>query len=257
MLNQEMGNVAWDDVDDTSPEYEYGQCLFLYPVYTLICLAAAATVEMIPEMAFGSNRSSQTSTLFMALKICRPVILGIILVTSYSRTTSLLNGYSAPMKVLSYLPTARQGTGASPNDTIVCIGSEWHRFPSSFFLPSPSYKVQWIDDGFDGLLPMPFNASVGGTAAAPSYFNKLNKASAEQFVTNKDACDYLLELDLHRKELVLRGSNRTLWEVMVELPYLDNERSPVLQRAFFIPWSWQTSNTFGTYRLLRKKQAGA
>lgn len=67
-------------------------------------------------------------------------------------------------------------------DIIVCIGSEWHRFPSSFFLPSPAYKVQWLDDGFKGLLPIPFNSSIGGTAAAPSYFNKLNKASAEQYV---------------------------------------------------------------------------
>ncbi|KAI5078870.1 hypothetical protein GOP47_0006541 [Adiantum capillus-veneris] len=223
---------------------------FLYPVYTLICLAAAATIEMIPEMAFRGKRRSQDSTLFTALKIFRPVILGIILVISYSRTTSLLNGYSAPMKVLNYLPPATQ------NDTIVCIGSEWHRFPSSFFLPSPSYKVGWLDDGFNGLLPMPFNASIGGTAAAPPYFNKLNKASVEQFMTNEDACNYLLELDLHREGMQLRGSNRTLWEVIVELPFLDNERSPAIQRAFFFPWSWQSANKFGTYRLLKKKQAG-
>lgn len=230
---------------------------FLYPVYTLICLAAAATVEMIPDMALRGRRSSQDSTLYMALKICRPLILGIILVASYSRTTSLLNGYSAPMKVLSYLPSPTKGASALQKDTTVCIGSEWHRFPSSFFLPSPMHNVQWLDDGFKGLLPMPFNISVGGTAATPPYFNKFNKASVNQFITNEDACDFLVELDLHRKGVHLRGSNRTLWEVIVELPFLDNERSPAIQRAFFIPWSWQSSNSFGIYRLLRKKRVGA
>ena len=67
-------------------------------------------------------------------------------------------------------------------DVNVCIGSEWHRFPSSFFLPSPEYQVKWLDDGFRGLLPLPFNESIGGSAAAPFYFNKLNQASKVQFV---------------------------------------------------------------------------
>eukprot|EP00250_Pteridium_aquilinum_P012965 c2104_g1_i1 orf=506-2251(-) len=230
---------------------------FLYPVYTLICLAAAATVEMIPELVQGGKRSADDSTLLMVLKIFRPMIMGIILVTSYSRTTSLLNGYSAPLKVLSYLPPATQGSGAAHKDLNVCIGSEWHRFPSSFFLPSPAYKVQWLDDGFKGLLPMPFNSSIGGTATAPSYFNKLNKASVEQYVTDVDVCSFLVELDLHRENIQLRGSDRTLWEVIVELPFLDNERSPALHRAFFIPWSWQSSNAFGIYRLMRKKGVGS
>lgn len=228
---------------------------FLYPVYTLMCLAAAAMVEMLPELVSKDRRSSEDSTLFMALKVFRPLILGIILVTSYSRVTSLVNGYSAPLKVLTYLPSATQNMGAAHKDIIVCIGSEWHRFPSSFFLPSPAYKVQWLDDGFKGLLPIPFNSSIGGTAAAPSYFNKLNKASAEQYITDVDACNFLVELDLHCENMQLRGSNRDLWEVIVELPFLDNERSPALHRAFFIPWSWQSSNKFGSYRLLRKKGA--
>lgn len=227
---------------------------FLYPVYTLICVAAAATVEIIPEVVQKDRKGPGDSTLFMVLKFFRPLILGIILVISYSRTSSLLNGYSAPLKILSYLPSTPYVSGAAQKDVTVCIGSEWHRFPSSFFLPSPAYEVQWLDDGFKGLLPLPFNSSIGGTAAAPSYFNKLNQASAEQYMTDVGACSFLVELDLRRENIQLRGSNRTLWEVVVELPFLDNERSPVLHRAFFIPWAWQSSNTFGTYRLLRKQR---
>lgn len=64
----------------------------------------------------------------------------------------------------------------------MCIGSEWHRYPSSFFVPDFVSEVRWIDDGFRGLLPLPFNSTLGGTSAAPPYFNNKNKASDEQYV---------------------------------------------------------------------------
>jgi alpha-1,2-mannosyltransferase len=66
--------------------------------------------------------------------------------------------------------------------SILCVGSEWHRYPSSFFIPSYISEVRWIDDGFRGLLPFPFNETLGGTTAAPAYFNNKNKASEEQYV---------------------------------------------------------------------------
>lgn len=67
-------------------------------------------------------------------------------------------------------------------DAVVCVGSEWHRYPSSFFIPDYVGEVRWINDGFRGLLPFPFNTTLGGTSAAPSYFNDKNKASEEQYV---------------------------------------------------------------------------
>lgn len=41
----------------------------------------------------------------------------------------------------------------------VCIGSEWHRFPSAFFLPSDSYRLAFVDFGFDGMLPTEFDTA--------------------------------------------------------------------------------------------------
>lgn len=67
--------------------------------------------------------------------------------------------------------------------SVVCVGSEWHQFPSSFFIPDYIAEVRWIDDGFRGLLPLPFNRTLGGTSAAPDYFNNKNRASDEQYVT--------------------------------------------------------------------------
>lgn len=105
-------------------------------------------------------------------------------------------------------------------------------------------EVRWIDDGFRGLLPLPFNSTLGGTAAAPPYFNNKNKASDEQYViyrpyklvdisklvlfslsiislmthhlllqlSDLDACTFLVELQLNRP-YITRGSDMSTWEV--------------------------------------------
>ncbi|WOK97181.1 dol-P-Man:Man(6)GlcNAc(2)-PP-Dol alpha-1,2-mannosyltransferase [Canna indica] len=147
----------------------------------------------------------------------RPVILGLILCASHSRTFSILNGYSSPLEIYKHLEHHDDaGTG-----TVLCVGSEWHRFPSSFFIPPYISEVRWIDDGFRGLLPFPFNSSLGGMAAAPPYFNDNNKASSDQYT-------------------------------LAALPFLDRELSPATYRSFFIPYKWQQKNVFGLYKLLKR-----
>ncbi|XP_024534975.1 dol-P-Man:Man(6)GlcNAc(2)-PP-Dol alpha-1,2-mannosyltransferase-like [Selaginella moellendorffii] len=212
---------------------------FLYPIYPLICVAAAASIERIPGLV--PRKMSFVHGLFTKL---RPLLLSFILVASYSRTTSLLQGYSAPMQIYTHLPT-----NPTENST-VCIGSEWHRFPSSFFLPSAKYQVRWLDDGFRGLMPFPFDSRLGGTKAAPDYFNRHNNASPKQFLQSDASCDFVVELVLDRPGVEYRGNNQTKWTVVAKRLFLDNESSPRLHRAFFIPWAWQSKNSFGTYRLL-------
>ncbi|KAF6158310.1 hypothetical protein GIB67_022390 [Kingdonia uniflora] len=105
--------------------------------------------------------------------------------------------------------------------SVVCVGSEWHRFPSSFFVPDYVSEVCWINDGFRGLLPLPFNSTLGGTAGAPHYFNSKNKASDVQYLRDLEACDFLVELQLQRP-YPSRGSDLPTWEVVAALPYLDS-----------------------------------
>lgn len=48
---------------------------------------------------------------------------------------------------------------ANTSSTVsVCVGGEWYRYPSSFFLPGPNYRLQFVKSGFDGLLPAAFDA---------------------------------------------------------------------------------------------------
>ncbi|XP_061363407.1 dol-P-Man:Man(6)GlcNAc(2)-PP-Dol alpha-1,2-mannosyltransferase [Gastrolobium bilobum] len=220
---------------------------FLYPIYPLICVAASAVIESFPDLFRNKYDPNDNSIIVMVAKFLRPVFLSLILYSSHARTFSLTNGYSAPLGVYKIL----EHHGYAENGSVLCVGSEWHRFPSSFFIPDYVGQVRWIDDGFRGLLPIQFNSTLGGTAAAPPYFNDKNKASNEQYLHDIDACTYLVELQLKRPYLT-RGSDLSTWEAIAALPYLDRELSPPLYRSFFIPYLWYEKNVFGMYKLLKR-----
>lgn len=65
----------------------------------------------------------------------------------------------------------------------VCIGSEFQRFPSSFFLPSPLYKIGWLNDGLEALHPFPLNLQAQGvTGTVTEYLNNNDRNSPNSFV---------------------------------------------------------------------------
>ncbi|KAF9589139.1 hypothetical protein IFM89_019455 [Coptis chinensis] len=182
---------------------------FLYPVYPLICVAAAAVIESFPDFFRDKYAPNLTSLTMTAAKVLRPVVLALILGASHCRTFSLIHGYSAPLEAYKHLEHHEDvGVGS-----VVCVGSEWHRFPSSFFVPEYVGEVRWLDDGFRGLLPLPFNATLGGSAAAPPYFNNKNIASDEQYLRDFENCTFLVELQLQRS-YPYRGSDLSTWEVI-------------------------------------------
>ena len=41
----------------------------------------------------------------------------------------------------------------------VCVGDDWYRYPSSFFLPGSAYRLQFVKSSFDGMLPIGFSAN--------------------------------------------------------------------------------------------------
>ncbi|KAJ3681870.1 hypothetical protein LUZ60_014443 [Juncus effusus] len=220
---------------------------FLYPIYPLICVAATAVIDSFPDI-FHDKYATEQSILYKIAKGIRPLILGLILCASHSRTFSILNGYSAPLKIYTDLPHHLDDVAPG---SVLCVGSEWHRYPSSFFVPSSISQVKWVDDGFGGLLPFPFNGTLGGTKAAPKYFNDRNKASPDQFFKDIEACTFFVELDLKRPTPA-RGNDLSTWETVAAVPYLDRELSPAMYRSFFIPYKWAENNVFGLYKLLRR-----
>jgi alpha-1,2-mannosyltransferase len=63
----------------------------------------------------------------------------------------------------------------------ICVGKEWYRFPSNFFLPSSQYKLQFVESGFTGQLPKPYSA-INGTWVIPTDMNDLNKQEMSRYV---------------------------------------------------------------------------
>lgn len=220
---------------------------FLYPIYPLVCVAASAVIDSFPDLFRDKYNPRDDSLLVLVAKHIRPAVLGLILCASHARTFSLIHGYSAPVEIYKLLEHHEDAGMGS----VLCVGSEWHRFPSSFFVPPFISEVRWIDDGFRGLLPIPFNSTLGGTAAAPPYFNNKNKASDQQYLQDLDACTFLVELQLNRP-YPTRGSDMSTWEVIAALPYLDRELSPAKYRSFFIPYKWHEKNVFGMYKILKR-----
>lgn len=71
----------------------------------------------------------------------------------------------------------------------LCIGAEWHRFPSHFFLQDSSVRLNYVRDRFGGLLPQAFG---NHTAATPHLrFNNLNQEETDRYV-KPSSCDFLL-----------------------------------------------------------------
>lgn len=107
----------------------------------------------------------------MRVYILRYTSLAILVVyslVSISRILALITRYHGPMGVYNALWNERTDPLVHSNhiqgayeenmavpDLTLCVGKEWYRFPSSFFLPN-DVRARFIPSNFDGLLPNAF-----------------------------------------------------------------------------------------------------
>lgn len=145
------------------------------------------------------------------------VLLGSAVI-SFLRIAALFNYYHAPMEIAFHferteLPRLLNATGLLPplppirnkrydNEPRadlklvsqfglhLCIGKEWYRFPSHFFVPD-GIDVRFIKSEFNGLLPQPFPPNKGssmvwpwdGMRVTPEGLNDLNVESSAYYVS--------------------------------------------------------------------------
>ncbi|CEO98516.1 hypothetical protein PBRA_006630 [Plasmodiophora brassicae] len=198
---------------------------FLYPVYPLIAVAAAVTLSRVRRRM-------------------RSLVLIAFAVLSLSRTVSMWRNYSAPFNVYRRVPA---GVPAR-----VCVGKEWYRFPSSFFLPTADSHLLFLRSGFTGLLPKPFERSANGTWIIPTEMNEDNREEPSRYVS-ASACDYIVDLDLeHQNEP--HYSAQPDWHVRYSAPFLDAEHSNFMARAFALPGVPTRFTTFRPYQLLERRK---
>lgn len=139
-----------------------------------ICLAAGLTLSLLPRVItdlaqamFRKVRSSSGQRISLRNTAGLTVLVSILAssVLSTSRICGILMNYSAPMYTWAQLHKAHrsryamdQATWAyegehsqTPGTQLACVGAEWHRFPSSFFLPE-GVELAFVEAGFDGVL---------------------------------------------------------------------------------------------------------
>ncbi|BGP38688.1 mannosyltransferase [Rhodotorula kratochvilovae] len=146
----------------------------------------------------------------------------------------------------------------------LCVGKEWHRFPSSWLVPD-EVETRWIRSAFDGIMPRVWEAPGEGkglfgraTATVPEGMNMFNRAEQDRFV-DPSTCSFLIDLDYPSRPassfspLEPRYALDPSWEKVHCAPFLDAENSPRLSRAVNLPLpGWQDRNSWGEYCLLRR-----
>eukprot|EP00962_Isochrysis_galbana_P010879 scaffold3037_cov109-Isochrysis_galbana.AAC.1 len=263
---------------------------FLYPVYPILCLAAAVGVNeacrlcsaalcgyataAVQRAGGGKGRGDAAATgltgsagvqgeppLPRAIATGRAVLLLTAAAIGLSRSAALCIYYGAPARTYSRLSrhiAARQPAGAAAAGAEathfppvnICVGAEWYRYPSSFFLPSPAVSVRFVQSGGGGLLPSPFSAPPpAGSRAVHAHFNDRNEAAEASF-TPEHLCDYLVVLNIDgQPKLDARpprdkrhaggGAAAGLVGRWAEwdgaIPFLDAAHSRGWSRTFFVP----------------------
>ncbi len=55
--------------------------------------------------------------------------------------------YAAPLQVYGDLSNSLSALPSNSPPAVICVGKEWYRFPSSFFLPDERFQLSFVHDG--------------------------------------------------------------------------------------------------------------
>jgi alpha-1,2-mannosyltransferase len=231
---------------------------FMYPIYPALALNAAISLHIILANFGSTDPRHLVSKIPSSVKLA---VVGIPLLVSFNvgmlRTVGTFTAYSAPLNVYQPLHLGVEDT--------VCLGKEWYRFPSSFFLPD-GVHAKFIKSEFAGLLPGEFSeANIGfglfpGTWLVPSGMNDENLEDVGKY-TDVNHCTYLVDSSLPSTSPTALEpdyiSESTNWQKLKCTSFLDASHTHLLGRLLFIPDLPFVPERFrrkwGEYCLLQRK----
>ena len=234
----------------------------------------------------GKNNNAGGTADGMVTRLRQGVISAMLLVTvlfNLSRVAALAVYYRGPEAVAYSLH--QHLLGSYPKDggghqsevsTIVCVGRDWYKFPSSFFLPhaiysstsSTTFHYRFANEhGFDGALPLDFavNAQTGlgvdsnthasaSCAAVPPGVNDLNRHVPGSMILVTEMthqCDYFFGSAEEISQDLLNGrspqanaqNDLSHWSRIrnsevrgLENSVLSPSETPTLCRILFVPY---------------------
>ncbi|VDM83463.1 unnamed protein product [Strongylus vulgaris] len=147
----------------------------------------------------------------------------------------------------------------------LCVGKEWYRYPSSFFLPQTAIDgrsrkrgvhLHFLKSEFSGLLPkyypqgrLPFI-----TRRIPTEMNDLNQEEMSRYVP-LDSCDYIVDLETPDQTTSLEPNYGLMTDTFARLqshPFLVSSKSHWFYRAFFVPYLSAKHTSFANYTLYQR-----
>ncbi|KAH8399155.1 hypothetical protein KR215_003300 [Drosophila sulfurigaster] len=233
---------------------------FLFPVYPLISLCGAITVDVYQRIFFRfkslvfkikAGIHYLDHSMFIAIIVMiASTLLGL------SRVFALYRNYHAPMDLMLELNQFK-ATPQYRADEIynVCIGKDWHRYPGSFFFPARNFRLRFLKSEFRGMLPAYYEGGINATQLVHPYFNDQNLEN-EHMYFDYDQCHFLIDFDEGKyTELEPSYSRRTKdWSIMKSLPFLIQEKSHKVLRAFYVPFLTDNHIKYGDFNLLKRKK---
>lgn len=158
---------------------------FMYPAYPFLALNAALAFHLILSYVGSSEPGQLMARIPAKLKLVAVVSFVLLSINAgLLRILGIVTAYDAPLHVYGALET--QGIGKEGDS--VCLGKEWYRFPSSFFLPK-DMRAKFVRSEFRGLLPGEFpdseniQALLAGASAIPTGMNDLNQEDPSKYVS--------------------------------------------------------------------------
>lgn len=136
---------------------------FMYPAYPFLALNAALALHTILAYIGSSDPTKIVGKIPAKLKLYVVSLLVLFAIDiGIARTYGIYSAYHAPLEVYAPLHDAK----FADTEANVCLGKEWYRFPSSYFLPR-GMRAKFVKSAFDGLLPGQFNEAKTGFGLFP------------------------------------------------------------------------------------------
>lgn len=221
----------------------------MFPIFPLICLTSAFAIELGSKLISGY--SLKLSNIYSNIIM---VLIAIFTIASISRGVALFKSFNAPFDVYMSLEGVNDRLMASQNTEVInlCVGKEWHRYPSSFFLPdSKRWRLRYLESEFRGQLPQPF--SENGTRLIQDHFNDQNLEEKSRYIESPNLCHLIVDTDYPEHSGRDHPYSRDPgFKVVFSSPFLDTSKSKPIWRSFYIPIFSETKIwSFINYNLLQ------
>ncbi|KAJ5798776.1 GPI mannosyltransferase [Penicillium pulvis] len=234
---------------------------FMYPAYPFLALNAALSFHLILTYLGSSDPKAIISRVPVKLKLVGALYVIILAINvGMLRILGMVTAYNAPLKVLEPL----QQVNVTQTGSSVCLGKEWYRFPSSYFLQN-DMRAKFIRSEFNGLLPGEFPESpspfgrLEGASQIPSGMNDLNLEDPEKYIDVSE-CSFLVDSFFPGREPTELEPHYVLdsnWETLTCSRFLDTARTGLLGRLIWVPdlpfVPPQFQRKWGQYCLLQRK----